>query len=324
MTAKNEPLLALTYIPEDEWHGELSVEASHAGFSGKASAWFNREDIRKFAADLRTLANGGVSEAVLKGGYFPDSTTSSVPVETHIGIRVVRQNIMHVAEVELTDPDDDILRQRASLRLHIEWAALYANADLIEAMLDAAGRAELKVARSIFADPGSVKMRYPIQRPYTPLLLDLRQQLGALVQQMEQSTPRDIQPSERQMVTEEWETHSPGAIIALIDWDNAQLLCNWDVGNEAPAIANCAPDYVFDLSALKESARKTPHPRGCFESHAAFLLHEAQGNLIDFFRDGPTDDVPFERHLIFVRGLNESLDQTWISNVHFTFEEAEA
>lgn len=324
MTARNEPLLALTYIPEDEWHGELRIEASHAGFSGKASAWFNREDIRKFAAELRALANGGVSEAVLKGGYFSNSTTSSVPVETNIGIQIVRHNIKHLALVELADPDDDILPQRAVLRFYIEWAALYANAELIEAMVDATGRAELKVARSIFADPASVKMRYPIRRPYTPLLLDMRQQLALLIQQMEQSAPCNMPPSNQQMVTEEWEGHSPGAIIAQIDWDKAQLLCSWDVENGPPNISERSHEYVFDLSALKESARKTAHPRACFESQAAFLLHEAQGSLIDFFRDGPTDDVPFERHLIVVRGLNGAPEQTWISNVHFTFEEAQA
>lgn len=309
-------MLTLTYIPEDDWHGELRVEASHAGFSGRAAAWFNREDIRKFAADLRALFNDHVSEATLKGGYFSDSTTSSAPVETHVGIHVARQDLRHVAVVELADPGDDILPQRAFLQYRMEWAALLMNADLIDAVLAEGGRADLKVTRDHAAEPDIVKARYPIQRPYNALFLKLRQGFGELIERMEQKPPTD-----QQMVTEEWEAYSPGAIIVHIDWDNAQLLCNWGVGYDNPAVAERSPDYLFDLSALKAEAARTEHPRACFESYAAFLLYDAQSSLIDFYRDGPTDDVPYERHLIYVRALTGAPAQTWASNVMFTFEE---
>lgn len=134
-------MLTLTYIPDDEWHGELCVEASHAGFSGKASAWFNRQDIGSFAADLRALSSGRASVAELTGGYFSDSTTSSKPVETHVGIRIARQGIRLVANVELAEPGDAIVQQRAQLRFNVEWAALDSHADAIEAMLEAGGTA---------------------------------------------------------------------------------------------------------------------------------------------------------------------------------------
>jgi hypothetical protein len=311
-------LLTLTYIPEDEWHGELRVEASHAGFSGKASAWFNREDIRTFAVDLRALFNDPMREAALKGGYFSDSTTSSAPVETHVGIHVARQNLRHVAMVELADPGNDILPQRTFLQFRMEWAALLMNADLIDAMLAEGSRADLKVTRDHAAEQDIFKARYPIQQPYSALFLQLRQGFGELIERMERKAPH-----EGQMQTEEWEAYSPGAIIVHIDWDKAQLLCNWGVGCDNPAIAERSPDYLFDLSALKMEAAETAHPRACFESYAAFLLHDTQSSLIDFYRDGPTDDVPHKRHLIFIRGLSGGPAQIWASNLMFSYDEEE-
>jgi hypothetical protein len=314
-------MLALTYIPEDEWHGELRVEAAHAGFSGKASAWFNREDIRKFAADLRALANDHVAAAELKGGCFSDSTTSSTPVETHVGIRVARKKLRHVATVELADQCDAILPQRAVLQFHIEWAAHYWNANAIDALLEAGGTAQLKVSRNPAADPEVVKARHPIKRPYSPLFMDLRQQFEALIDRMEQKTPTRLPPSDRQMATEEWETYSPGAIIVQIDWDHARLLCNWGVGYDNPAVADRSPDYVLNLAALKDAAQSSEHPRACFESYAAHLIWVTQSQFIDFYRDGPTDDVPYERHLLFVRGLTGGPAQTWVSNMMFSYDE---
>jgi hypothetical protein len=101
-------VLLLRYLPEDEWHGELQVEARHSGYSGKAGAYFNRDDIRNFAADLRALAVNGVMQAELKGGYFSDSNTSSMPVETHVGIHVARKPTKFIASIHLADPGDAV------------------------------------------------------------------------------------------------------------------------------------------------------------------------------------------------------------------------
>jgi hypothetical protein len=151
--------------------------------------------------------------------------------------------------------------------------------------------------------------------------MDLRQQFEALIEKMEQKTPTPLPPSDRQMVTEEWEAYDPGAIIVHIDWDHARLLCNWGVGYDNPAIASRSPDYILELAALKEEAQNSEHPRACFDSYAAHLISLAQSHLVDFFRDGPTDDVPFKRHLLFVRGLTGGPAQTWVSNMMFSYDE---
>lgn len=300
-------MLALTYIPEDEWHGELRVKAAHAGFSGMASAWFNRADISRFAAELRALAHGQAEVAELKGGYFSDSVTGSAPVETHVGIRIARRPTRFVAAVALADPDDAIRPQTASLELEIAWAALFRAADAIEAMVEAGGTADLKVAPDSMAGPDRFKARHRIRRPYTPLFLALRRQLRELTEGMERQLP-DIPPA-------------PGMIVAQIDWDQARLECSWGVGDEYPALADPVHGQMLDLTALKAEAERAAHPRAFFDSYAAYILKDAQDHLIDFVRDGPTDDVPFERHLIFVRGLTGGPAQIWVSNIKFSFEE---
>lgn len=305
-------MLQLTYWPEDDWHGELQIAARHAGFAGKASAWFNRAEISQFAAELRALANGEVAAAALRGGYFSDSTTSSTPVETHVGISVARQPVRFIASVELADPGDAIQPQSARLQLEIAWAALFWAADAIEAMLEIGGTAELKVVQDSTADPDRFVARHPVSRPFSPLYLTLRARLLALIEQMERSSPVALPPADRQLGSAEFESYSPGRIFARIDWDRACLLLDW---------GNGADSAVLDLAELKIEALRAGHPRACFESHAAYLLSDAQSHLTDFFRDGPTDDIPYHRHVICVRGLQGGPAQTCVSNIVFSYDE---
>lgn len=312
-------MLQLHYLPEDEWHGELQVEARFAGYSGKAAAYFNREDIRKFAADLRALGDGGIVAAEFKGGYFSDSTTTVAPVETHVGIHVARKPTKFIASIDLADPGDAIQPQSARLQMEIAWAALYYAADAIDAMLIEGGTAELKVAQDRVIDPAFFKARHRIQRPLPQSLHSLRERFGVFIESMAAKQPA----TSPQMTAGEWETYHPGSIIAEIDWQHARLLCRWGVDNDEPSIAATSPEYVFDLTELKVDAQKAPHPRAFFESYAAHVLSYGQSRLIDFFRDGATDDVPFERHLIFVRGLTGGPTQTWVSNIQFTYDDAQ-
>ncbi len=78
-------MLTLHYIPEDERHGELRVEARHAGFSGRSSAWFNTDALRQFAEALRTYPPKLEEPVTIESGYFSDSAVSTAPVETHVG-----------------------------------------------------------------------------------------------------------------------------------------------------------------------------------------------------------------------------------------------
>lgn len=81
------------------------------------------------------------------------------------------------------------------------------------------------------------------------------------------------------------------------------------------------PDWPLDLSGLKRVALATDRPRACFDSHALHILSVAQDYLVEFFRDDPTDDIPYERHLIVVQGMDGDGARVWIKNVLFTWDE---
>lgn len=299
-------MLRLTYWPEDDWHGELTVMARNAGFSGSASAWFNRAEIGRFASDLRKLAQGHEAAAELRGGYFSDSTTSSRPVETHVGIRVARQPVRFIAAVELADPGDAVQPQSVCLRLEMAWAALFHAADAIEAMLETVGTADLKVVLDSGAGPAVFAAREPVQRPFSALYLDLRGHCLALIDTLQEG---------------EVGASRCGPILGRIDWDRARLVLAWDSGGLSPEGAARAEEQVLDLAALKAAAREQPHARTWFESHAAHLLADAQGHLTDFFRDGPTDDIPFHRHEIVVTGLQGGPDRAHAASIVFRYDE---
>ena len=162
---------------------------------------------------------------------------------------------------------------------------------------------------------------FPIRRPYTALFMDLRDRLHRLIDQMENESSRDLPPSDRQIGAEEWGAYGHGLIIGRIDWDMANLVLTWAVNDDDPTPSEHSPTYVFDLSELKQVALDTPKPRECFESYALYLLSEAQRHLGDFFRDGPTDDIPYDRHTIFAQGMVGSTKPTWVHNVLFAFDE---
>lgn len=162
---------------------------------------------------------------------------------------------------------------------------------------------------------------FPIRRPYTALFMDLRDRLHRLIDQMENESGRDLPPSDWQMVTEEWEAYNHGLIIARIDWDAADIVLTWAVNDDDPTSSEHSPTYVFDLSELKQVALDTPKPRECFESYALYLLSEAQHHLVDFFRDGPTDDIPYNRHTIFAHGVAGEAKPIWVHIVLFTFDD---
>lgn len=162
---------------------------------------------------------------------------------------------------------------------------------------------------------------YPIRRPYTPLFMSLREQANVLIERMEPKSSSPLPTSGRQLETEEWEAYNPGLIIATIDWDNARLVLSWAVDDDKPVRAERSPDYVLDLSELRQAADATERPRAFFDSNALHILSVAQHYLIEFFRDGPTDDIPFHRHLIHGQGMDGDDALVWVSNVIFTWDE---
>ena len=247
-------------------------------------------------------------------------------METHVGISIAQRGSRgrYWAEITLSEPDDEILPHSSVIRFFVEPYALMRFADRIEAMLATGGSAGLPASDSGGAQPLTFTARQKIQRPHMPLFIQLREACNAMITQMERGPTGPLPPTDRQMATEEWEQYNPGLIIGTIDWHDARLIFNWAVGDENPIRAVRSPDYVVELHDLKTEAQTHDHPRAWFESYALYLLSAAQSHIGDFFRDGPTDDIPFNRHLIYVQGMVETAACLWIGNVAFRYSDGRA
>jgi hypothetical protein len=316
-------MLSLYYIPEDQWHGELRAEASHDGYSGRASAWLNADALRAFAEPLRTYPPKLEEPVELKCGYFSDSVVSAMPVETHIGISIGQFGSRGRcwAQVTLSEPDDEIMPHAAVVSFIVEPYALMRFAEQIMAMIPNGGSAGLPSSDQRTTHSGILTAREKIERPYLPLFIELREACNAVITEMEQGSSRLLPANDQQIVAEEWEQYDPGLIIGTIDWGQAQLIFNWAVDAESPIRAARSPDYILDLYALKIEAQAKDHPRAWFESYALYLLSAAQDHVGDFYRDGPTDDIPYHTLMIYARGLADTAACKWIGNVIFRYTE---
>lgn len=322
-------MLTLHYIPEDQWHGELRVEACHAGFSGKASAWFNADALRHCVGPLKSWPPALAEPVRLQGGYFSDSTVSSAPVETHVGITIGQRGSRghYWVEAELAEPDDEIVPQSASVRFFAEPAALMRFANDVEAMLATGGRVTLLASGGSDPDPDIVTAPCPIERPYTALFMALREECSALIEQMETQCADPVRVAIDEDTATAGQSTSAREILAKINWDKVCLELAWVEWNgEAwavgePVAAGWSPICPLDLCALKQAALAMPHPRAWFESHALHILSIAQDYLIEFFRDGPTDDVPYQRHLLYAWGTARNPQPVWVKHVLFKFDD---
>lgn len=321
-------MLTLRYFPEDERHGELRVEAGHVGFSGKASAWFNADALRQFAQPLRAWPPAVEAPVKLQGGYFSDSTTSSTPVETlvDIGVQQIGKNGRYRVRALLAEPDDEILPQSATVCFFVEPVALMRFATQVEIMLASGGSVTLPASGGD-TSPDTATAPCAIERPYTPLFMGLREQCSAMIERMVVDSADHFRTVREDDTASTCRSRSAPEIMARIDWDRARLELTWaDWQGEEWAIgdplqASWSPTYPLDLGELKQAALAKPHPRAWFESYALFVLSIAQDFLGDFFRDGPTDDIPFQRHLIFAHGTARNPDPVWIKHVLFRYED---
>jgi hypothetical protein len=117
-------VLRLTYEPEDEFHGELSAHAEISGFSAQSSAWFNRDVIEAFAAELANHPLSSDTPAALFGGVW-DGEDKAMPSEIHLGILIAPHSAAGELYVELSlaASDNDCL-QRAALCFTTEYASV--------------------------------------------------------------------------------------------------------------------------------------------------------------------------------------------------------
>lgn len=328
-TVKADALLTLHYIPEDEWHGELQVEARHAGFSGKASAWFNAEALLEFAGPLQSFPPKLDEPVTLEGGYFSDSTTSAAPVETHVGLRIVQLSPSgrYRVEAQLAEPCDQILPQSATICFQVEPYALMRFSGELKAMIASGGSVTLPASGGSEVDRGLVHAPCPIIRPYIPLFMTLREQCNALIRHMDSEAAEHIRAAISYEMAAAWQAISPQEIIAQINWEHGCFDLAWaETNGEAwaegePERASWSQTYRLDLAALKTAARDTDRPRAWFESYALYILSTAQDYLVEFYRDGPTDDIPYRRHLLYAQGTSRTPAPVWVKHVMFKYDD---
>ncbi len=264
----------------------------------------------------------------MQGGYFSDSTSSSAPIETHVGISIGQRGSKgrYWVEANLAEPDDEILPQSATVRFFVEPVALMRFAGEVEAILESGGTVRLP-ASGCDPDPDIVTAPCSIQRPSTPLFMALREECNALIEKMDASVAEQIHVAIDYDAAVTWHATSPHIILAQVGWEDANLnltWAEWDAAwadDRATAQAVWAPTYPLDLSALKQAALAKPHPRAWFESYALYILSVAQDYLIEFLRDGSTDDIPYQRHLIYAHGTARNPEPVWVKHVLFKFDD---
>jgi hypothetical protein len=61
--------LHLTYVPDDQWLGELTAMVRSGAFSGQGSAWFDRSSVRDtFVTSLRSFPLSSTAPPTIEGG----------------------------------------------------------------------------------------------------------------------------------------------------------------------------------------------------------------------------------------------------------------
>ena len=93
-------ILSLSYVADDDWHGELAVHVVADGFDARASAWFSLDRIYAFLNAMNAIPIEESSAPLLEGGTVH---------EVHVGLRIVPHNRTGTLRVECR------LASRASL-----------------------------------------------------------------------------------------------------------------------------------------------------------------------------------------------------------------
>jgi hypothetical protein len=134
--------LGLSYRPDDEWHGQLDATVRSGAFSGRGSAWFNREQLKEtFTAALRAFPLSANDPPMIEGGFWSKEQSGSLD-QSHLRIRIRPYNARGTLLVQVdlatecwTSPDND-LQQSLTARFLVEYAALGEFASHLEEVLD--------------------------------------------------------------------------------------------------------------------------------------------------------------------------------------------
>jgi hypothetical protein len=145
--------LHLGYRPDDEWIGQLDAVVTSGAFSGKGSAWFDRQQLKEtFVAALRAYPLSATDPPIIEGGYWSKENPGTLQ-QYHLRVAVRPYNTRGTLLVQVdlatesgTTPDND-LQQFVTTRFRTEYAALEEFASRLEQVLD--GTRDVAVLRGV-------------------------------------------------------------------------------------------------------------------------------------------------------------------------------
>jgi hypothetical protein len=137
--------LRLSYRPDDQWCGQLNVAVASGAFSGEASAWFDREQLKEtFVAALRHFPLSPTNMPLIEGGFWSKEPPATLE-QCHLRIAIRPYNAVGslLVQVDLASeswasPDRD-RQQSVTARFVTEYAAVDAFASNLKQVLDGNG-----------------------------------------------------------------------------------------------------------------------------------------------------------------------------------------
>jgi hypothetical protein len=142
--------LRLSYRPDDEWLGQLDASVTSGAFSGKGSAWFDREYLKEtFLPALRAFPLSTSDPPMIEGGFWNPESLKQCHLRIAIRPYDVRGALL--VQVDLASeyratPDKD-QQQSVTARFLTEYAATAAFASHLEGVLN--GTRETALLRGV-------------------------------------------------------------------------------------------------------------------------------------------------------------------------------
>jgi hypothetical protein len=148
--------LRVGYRPDDEWVGELDAAVTSGGFSGQASAWFDRTTVKEtFVTALRAFPLSTNLPPVLQGGFWSKEKSGTLDqCHLRIAIRPHGHRGALLVQVDLATPvwrnPDDEMHHSATVRFLTTYMMVGTFASELEEVLD--GRRDCVVLKSADLD----------------------------------------------------------------------------------------------------------------------------------------------------------------------------
>jgi hypothetical protein len=134
--------LRLSYKPDDEWLGQLDATVTSGVFSGRGSAWFNRQQLKEtFVSALRAFPLSASAPPMIESGFWSKESLGTLEqCHLRVAVRPYDTRGALLVQVDLatecwTTPDND-QQQFVTARFLTEYAALEEFASSLEQVLD--------------------------------------------------------------------------------------------------------------------------------------------------------------------------------------------